>query len=159
MVGGALMTAVHGVADTTERLHFHFSLSCTGEGNGSLLQCSCLENPATGEPGGLPSLGSHRVGHDWSDLAAAVADNVVKIFFCLRKNLLLLCGKSRKQSWELGNSVNHYISNLGLWECMLQVVWTLFAWVTSECLQCPAQNLTHDSHSLNTVVRILDCFR
>ena len=31
--------------DTTERLHFHFSLSCIGEGNGSPLQCSCLENP------------------------------------------------------------------------------------------------------------------
>ena len=31
--------------DTTERLHFHFSLSCTGEGNGNPLQCSCLENP------------------------------------------------------------------------------------------------------------------
>ena len=31
--------------DTTERLHFHFSLSCIGEGNGNPLQCSCLENP------------------------------------------------------------------------------------------------------------------
>ena len=31
--------------DTTERLHVHFSLSCTGEGNGNPLQCSCLENP------------------------------------------------------------------------------------------------------------------
>ena len=31
-------------SDTTERLHFHFSLSCTGEGNGNPLQCSCLEN-------------------------------------------------------------------------------------------------------------------
>ena len=31
--------------DTTERLHFHFSLSCFGEGNGNPLQCSCLENP------------------------------------------------------------------------------------------------------------------
>ena len=29
--------------------------------------------PGTGEPGGLPSMGSHRVGHDWSDLAAAAA--------------------------------------------------------------------------------------
>ena len=29
----------------TERLHFHFSLSCNGEGNGNPLQCSCLENP------------------------------------------------------------------------------------------------------------------
>ena len=35
-------------SDTTERLHFHFSLSCTGEGNGNPLQCSCLENPRGG---------------------------------------------------------------------------------------------------------------
>ena len=35
----------HEELDTTERLHFHFSLSCIGEGNGSPLQCSCLENP------------------------------------------------------------------------------------------------------------------
>ena len=33
---------------TTERLHFHFSLSCIGEGNGSPLQCSCLESPRDG---------------------------------------------------------------------------------------------------------------
>ena len=32
-------------SDTTELLHFHFSLSCIGEGNGNPLQCSCLENP------------------------------------------------------------------------------------------------------------------
>ena len=57
-------------SDTTERLHFLFSLSCIGEGNGNPLQCSGLENPRDGEPGGLPSQGSHRVGHDWSDLAA-----------------------------------------------------------------------------------------
>ena len=35
-------------SDTTERLHFHFSLSHIGEGNGNLLQCSCLENPRDG---------------------------------------------------------------------------------------------------------------
>ena len=35
-------------SDMTERLHFHFSLSCIGEGNGNLLQCSCLENPRDG---------------------------------------------------------------------------------------------------------------
>ena len=102
----------HEESNTTKRLHFHFSLSCIGEGNGNPLQCSCLENPrdggawkaavhgvaegrtrlsdftftfhfhalkkemathssvlawripGTGEPGGLPSMGSHRVGHD-----------------------------------------------------------------------------------------------
>ena len=35
-------------SDMTERLHFHFSLSCIGEGNGNPLQCSCLENPRDG---------------------------------------------------------------------------------------------------------------
>ena len=97
--------------DMTERLHFHFSLSCIGEGNGNPLQCSCLENPRDkgawcrgrdagsvlaltahtllcggpltctadasrpaedwwlverlrGLPGGLPSMGKRRVGHD-----------------------------------------------------------------------------------------------
>ena len=35
-------------SDTTERLHFHFSLACIGEGNGNPLQCSCLENPRDG---------------------------------------------------------------------------------------------------------------
>ena len=35
-------------SDTTEQLHFHFSLSCIGEGNGNPLQCSCLENPRDG---------------------------------------------------------------------------------------------------------------
>ena len=35
----------HEESDMTEQLHFHFSLSCFGEGNGSPLQCSCLENP------------------------------------------------------------------------------------------------------------------
>ena len=35
-------------SDTTERLHFHFSLSCIGEGNGNPLQCSWLENPRDG---------------------------------------------------------------------------------------------------------------
>ena len=60
-------------SDTTEQLHFHFSLPCLGEGNGNPLQCSCLENPRDGKPGGLPSMGSHSVGHGWSDLAAAAA--------------------------------------------------------------------------------------
>ena len=45
----------------------------TGEGDGTPLQCSCLENPRDWEPGGLLSMGSHRVGHDGSDLAAAAA--------------------------------------------------------------------------------------
>ena len=40
----------HEELDMTEWLHFHFSLSCIGEGNGNPLQCSCLENPRDGGP-------------------------------------------------------------------------------------------------------------
>ena len=39
------LPSMGSLRETTERLHFHFSLSCTGEGNGNPLQCSCLENP------------------------------------------------------------------------------------------------------------------
>ena len=42
---GRLQSMGRKELDMTERLHFHFSLSCTGEGNGNPLQCSCLENP------------------------------------------------------------------------------------------------------------------
>ena len=42
---GRLQSMGSPESDTTERLHFHFSLSCIGEGNGNPLQCSCLENP------------------------------------------------------------------------------------------------------------------
>ena len=47
---GAWWAVVHRItkSDATERLHFHFSLSCIGEGNGNPLQCSYLENPRDG---------------------------------------------------------------------------------------------------------------
>ena len=51
-------------SDTTECLHFHFSLSCIGEGNGNPFQFLAWRIPGTGEPGGLPSVGLRRVGHD-----------------------------------------------------------------------------------------------
>ena len=44
-------------SDTTERLHFHFLLSCIGEGNGNPLQCSCLENPRDGGAWGVAVYG------------------------------------------------------------------------------------------------------
>ena len=107
---------------------FHDTRLPSGEGNGTPLQYSCLENPMDGgawwaavygveksrtwlsdfpftfhfhalekamathssvlawripgmeEPGGLPSMGSHRVGHDWSNLAAAAADFLLVLF-------------------------------------------------------------------------------
>ena len=62
---GAWEAAVHGVAeesDMTERLHFHFyTLEKEMATHSSVL---AWRIPGTGEPGGLPSMGSHRVRHD-----------------------------------------------------------------------------------------------
>ena len=54
-------------SDMTERFHFH-ALEKEMATHSSVL---AWRIPGTGEPGGLPSMGSHRVGHNWSDLAAA----------------------------------------------------------------------------------------
>ena len=74
MGGGAWWAAVHGVAksltqlsDFTFTFHFH-ALEKEMATHSSVL---AWRIPGTGEPGGLPSMESHRVGHDWSDLAAA----------------------------------------------------------------------------------------
>ena len=90
-------------SDTTKRLHFHFSLSCIGEGNGNPLQCSCLENPTDRKPCGLPSLGSHRVGHDWSDLAPAAS----LILWLKSKSIMI----SLHLTYHLGHSLAMCLTN------------------------------------------------
>ena len=63
----------HEESDTTEWLHFPISLSYIGKGNGNPLHSLAWRIPGTAEPGGLLSVGLHRVRHDWSDLAEAAA--------------------------------------------------------------------------------------
>ena len=53
------------ISKCSERLHFHFSLSCIGEGNGSPLQCSCLENP---RDGGAWWAAVYGVAQSWTQL-------------------------------------------------------------------------------------------
>ena len=74
MDGGAWKAAVHGVAEGQTRqsdftfiFHFH-ALEKEIETHSSIF---AWRIPGTEEPGGLPSIGLHRVGHNWSDLAAA----------------------------------------------------------------------------------------
>ena len=76
MDGGARKAAIHGVAEGRTRLsdftftfHFHV-LEKEMATHSSVL---AWRIPGTGEPGGLTSMGSHRVGHDWLDLAIAIA--------------------------------------------------------------------------------------
>ena len=82
MAGGAWSAAVHGVSksqtwlnDFTFTFHFH-ALEKEMAAHSSVL---AWRIPGRGEPGGLPSMGSHRVGHDWSDLAAAAAAAVFSL--------------------------------------------------------------------------------
>ena len=76
MDGGAWWAAVHGVAKSWTRLSdFTFTFHFHALEKEMATHCSVLawRIPGMGEPGGLPSVGSHRVGHDWRDLAAAAA--------------------------------------------------------------------------------------
>ena len=79
MDGGAWWAAVHGVTKSQTRLNdftftFHFhALEKEMATHSSVL---AWRIPGMGEPGGLPSMGSHRVGHDWRDSAAAAASQV-----------------------------------------------------------------------------------
>ena len=63
----------HWESDTTERLPFHFSLSWLEKEMATHSSVLAWRIPGTGKLGGLPSMGSHRVGHDWRNLAAAAA--------------------------------------------------------------------------------------
>ena len=87
---GAWRAAVHRVPKSRTRLSdftftFHFpALEKEMATHSSVL---AWRIPGTGEPGGLPSMGSHRVGHDSSDLAVAAA----AIHFKLAKRLELKC--------------------------------------------------------------------
>ena len=76
MDGGAWWAAVQGVAGTWTRLSdftFTFHFHALEEEMATHSSVLSWRIPGMGEPGGLPSLGSHRVGHDGSDLAAAAA--------------------------------------------------------------------------------------
>ena len=66
----------------TERLHFHFSLSCIGKGNGNPLQCSCLENP---RDGGAWWAAVYGVTQSWTRLNRLSSSNKLKE--CLKSAL------------------------------------------------------------------------
>ena len=69
--------------------------------------------PGTGEPGGLPSLGSHRVGHDRSDLAAAAAVNICVNFVASSKQLSKTPSLNQQQGQDYGRSQGFSFSILG----------------------------------------------
>ena len=98
--------------DTTERIHFHFSLSCIGEGNGNPLQCSCLENP--------------RDGGAWWAAVSGVAQS--------RTRLKLVSSSSSSEDY----GSHHLIEKeqiLNVWEvCFSEVlIWVVWRWHGCVC--------------------------
>ena len=102
--------------------------------------------PGTGEPGGLPSMGLHRVGHDWSDLAAAAAA------MCLAKNYISrfpLVWGSHVTVWPMRWSGNCYIGLPGkllkvgvLYHCPFILFTSLSSYLNS-CVRLDMEKPTH----------------
>ena len=67
----------------TEQLHFHFSLSCIGEGNGNPLQCPCLENPRNG---GAWRATVYGVAQSWTQLKRLSGNKTLKNFLDAEEN-------------------------------------------------------------------------
>ena len=92
-------------SDTTEWLHFHFSLSCIGEGNGNPLQCSCLENPKDGGAWWASVYGvtQSRTRLKWLSSSSRTATHQASLSFTISQSLLKL------MSIELVMPSNHLI--------------------------------------------------
>ena len=123
MDGGGWRAAVHGVAEGQTRLSdvtftFHFpALEKEMATHSNVLPWRI---PGSGEPGGLPSLGSHRVGHDWSDLAVAVINTVAYYLLPLIILKIWYGIDSIRLTWALVRHVNsqtlfhsYWIRNFG----------------------------------------------
>ena len=131
---GAWWAAVHGVAkswtwlsDFTFTFHFH-ALEKEMATHSSVL---AWRIPGTGQPGGLPSMGSHRVGHDWGDSAAAAAPMLCTTFIHLSWRLQgsptlsrggVTCTFSLGQPRVVG--IPHLISRPLLTSGLLRSPWT-----------------------------------
>ena len=111
----------HQESDTTEWIHFHFSLSCIGEGNGNPLQCSCLENP---RDGGAWWAAIYGVAQSWTRLKGLSSSSSHNVWLCrkLRRNIwiiiiifvkyLQVSRHSSKHSFNF-SSLNHHSNFMG----------------------------------------------
>ena len=104
MDGGAWWAAIYGVAQSWTQLSdftFTFHFHALEKEMATHPHVLAWRIPGTGEPGGLPSMRSHRVGHDWSDLAAAAVATMMRSrpltsildikYSCLKLKPTLLC--------------------------------------------------------------------
>ena len=135
MDGGAWKAVVHGVAEGWTRLSdftftFTFHFHALGKEMASHSSVLAWRVPGTGEPAGLPSVGSHRVGHDWSDSAAPAWIGHICVPFI--------------HGWTLGYfyflsvvysaAQNMHMENNALpWAASKDRDWRNFTWLYSQC--------------------------
>ena len=127
MDGGAWWAAVHGVMKSRTRLNdFTFTFHCHALEKEMATRSSVLawKIPGTGEPGGLPSMGSHRVGHYWSDLAAATSQVVLMVKNSPANSDVrdagLIPGLGRSPGEGNGNTLQY--------SCLEGTIWTEGTW-------------------------------
>ena len=105
-------------SDMTERLHFHFSLSCFGEGNGNPLQCSCLENPSDGGAWWAAVYGVAQSRTRLKQLSSSMFNSLLLNDQLLEKKTYLIHLHTLRTEQTLAESVHNYhghgnqISNL-----------------------------------------------
>ena len=145
--GGAWWAAVHGVArsrtwlgDFTFTFHFHALVKEMATHSIVL----AWRIPGTGEPGGLPSMGSHRVGHNWSDLAAAAAADIkewadryhdeILMVVTFREKLREIESGRRSRGLQLNRYYlffeRNYKFDIFLWELMLPILYSVVSFLT-----------------------------
>ena len=105
--------------------------------------CSVLawRIPGTGEPGGLPSMGSHRVGHDWSDIAAAAAKKIKYLFYRQEPPMSFV--------WTTHSPSHQGWSTCSLWACLVSV-WLLH--LLSALFPQSSPSVVPHSHNPITVI-------
>ena len=116
MDGGTWWAAVHGVTKSLTRLSefaftFHFHALEKEMATHSSVLASRI--PGTEEPGGLSSMGSHRVGYNWSDLAAAAAGCSLTSYFCIYKYSGFPGDSEGKESaWSVGTGFDPWVGKI-----------------------------------------------
>ena len=92
-----------GRKSRTERLHFHFSLSCVGEGNGSPPQCSCLENPRDGGAwrAAVYGVAQSRTQLKWLSSSSSAMFSSMRSFFFFFSWLVVLIQSYLTVEWRL----------------------------------------------------------
>ena len=113
MDGGAWSAAVHGVTKSQTRLSgftFTFYFHALEKEMATHSSVLAWRIPGTGEPGGLPSVGSHRVGHDWSDLAAAA-----EVFHCVHQPSSIISSSISGHTFWLLDLICYKYLRINIW--------------------------------------------